>query len=109
MALASLSNGVTLPQKMWELGIAGKVACAIVGIPSSRLSLCVSGVQDLSGKDADTLHTLLKQLAEIQRAIPFPLSFRDAARWREILDRMEKAKIDIEDVGAAMDHIFKQS
>jgi|ERR1700682_2033824 len=107
MALASLSNGVTLPHKMWELGIAGKVACAIVGIPSSRLSLCVSGVQDLSVKDADSLHTLLKKLAEVQRAIPFPLSFKDAERWRGILDRMEKDNINIEDIGAAMEHIFK--
>jgi hypothetical protein len=107
MALPALSNGVTLPAKLWELGIAGKVACAILRIPSSRLSLCISGVQDLSAKDAVALHALLKTLSEIQRAIPFPLSFKDAEKWRDILDRMENENISIENIGAAMERIFK--
>jgi hypothetical protein len=109
MALASLSNGIVIPQKLWELNISAKVACKIVGIPSSRLNLCVSGIQDLSPDDAAAIHALLKKLSEIQHAIQFPLLFRDAERWREILDRMEKERIDIEDISVAMDHIFKQS
>jgi hypothetical protein len=60
--LSALSNGVTLPTKFFELGISGKIACAIIGVPASRLSLCVSGVQDLSARDAERLHGLCKML-----------------------------------------------
>jgi hypothetical protein len=106
MALTALSNGVTLPTKFFELGIAGKIACAIVGIPSSRLSLCVSGVQDLSPRDAERLHSLHKMLTKLQMAVPFPLSFRDADRWRDIVKRIEQDNINIDDIGVAMDKIF---
>jgi hypothetical protein len=108
MALAALSNGATLPSKMFDLGIAGKVACAIIGIPSSRLSLCVSGVQDLTAADAAALHGLIKKLNEIQHAIPFPLSFKDAEKWRNILKRMKEENISVEDIGDAMEQVFKQ-
>ena len=110
MALSALSNGVTLSAKMWELGISGKVACAIVGIPSSRLSLCTSGIQDLSPEDAAKLHALLKKLAAIQQAIRFPLSFsgnQTAERWRNILEQMEKDNINVDDISMAMEQIFQ--
>jgi hypothetical protein len=104
--LSALSNGVTLPTKFFELGISGKIACAIIGVPASRLSLCVSGVQDLSARDAERLHSLCKTLMKIQMAVPFPLSFRDADRWRDILKRIEQDEINIDDIGAALDKIF---
>src|ERR1700693_1360554 len=106
MALTALSNGVTLPTKFFELGISGKIACAIVDIPSSRLSLCVSNVQDLSARDAEKLPKLHQTLTKIQMNVPFPLSFKDAARWRDILKRIEQDNINIDDIGAAMNRIF---
>ncbi len=112
MALPALSNGVTLPAKMRHLGIAGKVACAIVGIPSSRLSLCTSGIQDLSSDDAAKLHALLNKLSEIQQAVhPFPLLFSGESiveRWKNILDRMDKENISVESIAVAMEQLFKQ-
>jgi len=49
MALTALSNGVILPERLARAGVSGKVACAVVGIPSSRLSLCVNVIQTLGG------------------------------------------------------------
>ena len=109
MTLPSLHNGITIPMKLSDLGCAAKVACAIVGIPSSRLSLCVGGIQDLSAADAAALHALCEKLSEIQQAIPFPLAFKNADKWREILNRMERENISVESIAAAMDLIFKQS
>jgi hypothetical protein len=104
--LTALSNGATLPVKLFDLGLSGKTACAILGIPSSRLSLCVSDIQDLSAKDAAALHGLIDRLSKIQKAIPFPLSFREVGRWREILDRMDRENIQVEDIASAMDKLF---
>jgi hypothetical protein len=42
----------------------------------------------------------------LQMAVPFPLSFRDADRWRDILKRIEIDEINIDDVATAMDRIF---
>ena len=107
MALTSLGNGVRIPAQMALVGIAGKVACAIVGIPSSRLSLCVSGVQDLQKEDAEALFALLRKLAAIQQAIPFPLSFAKADVWRKILERMDRHNIDVNDIRVALGQIFR--
>jgi hypothetical protein len=106
MSLTALSNGVTLPVKMFDLGISGKVCCAILGFSSSRLSLCVAGIQDLSPKDAADFHALLARLSAIQAAVKFPLSFREASRWREILDRMDRENIQPEDIAQAMNKAF---
>ncbi len=104
--LTALSNGIRLPAKMRELGISGKVACAIVGIPASRLNLCTTGVQDLSPGDAAKLHDLCHRLAAIQAAIPFPLNFGNADRWSAILEHMTQENVDVQALADAVDKVF---
>jgi hypothetical protein len=106
MSLTALSNGAILPVKLFDLGLSGKTACAILGVPASRLSLCVGGTQDLSPVDAANLYKLIKRLGDIQAAVKFPLSFRSADRWREILDRIDRKNIQVDDIASAMDKIF---
>jgi hypothetical protein len=93
---------------MRDLGISGKVACAIVGIPASRLNLCTTGVQDLSPKDAEKLHELCARLAAIQAAIPFPLNFGNADCWSAILEHMERENVDVARLADAVDKVFNR-
>jgi hypothetical protein len=106
VALAALSNGVLIPRKLAELGIAAKAACKIVGIPASRLNLCVSGIQDLSPADAQKLHGLCARLAEIQNSVPFPLNFGNADRWAAILEHMTRENVDVSALASAVDKVF---
>jgi hypothetical protein len=106
MALAALSNGTLIPRKLAALGITARAACTIIGIPPSRLTLCVTGVQDLSPVDAEKLHGLCARLAEIQAAIQLPLSFANADKWSAILEHFERESVDIAAMATALDKVF---
>jgi hypothetical protein len=106
MGLTALSNGVLLPRKMQALGISAKTACAIAGVSPTRLSVCTAGQKDLPAADAAKLHALLAKLNEIQSAIPFPLSFANAARWVAILEYLERENIGIAAMAECLEKIF---
>jgi hypothetical protein len=105
--LTALSNGVLIPRKLAELGIAAKAACKIIGIPPSRLNLCVSGIQDLSPQDAAKLHGLCHRLAAIQNAFQVPLDFSNADKWSALLEHLQD--VDIDALASAIERIFNRS
>jgi len=106
VALTSLSNGNRIKNKLADVGISARQVCAISGISAMRLSDCMRGVHDLPVHEAATLHTLLDKLADLQRALGFPLLFADAGFWRKKLQEMRDQDVTPAQIAEAMDKVF---
>jgi hypothetical protein len=105
--LTSLSNGARLKVRLPDTGLTGSFACALTGVSPTRLSLCLAGAKDLDPDDAAKLFALCDRLSRLQEALKFPLNFRDAAVWKELLQWMDECGAQPEDFGEAVRKVFK--
>jgi len=89
-----LNNEITR-MKMVSLGISTASLSEIAGINPNRVSLFVSGTKQLPNGDIEKLDRTLADLMRlVEAADPWPLSFKDVARIRELMARMRAGEFE---------------
>ncbi len=107
MYLTALSNGATIRAKKLDLpGLGDNFICVLAGIPPTRLTRCLNGIEDLRPEDAHKIHVLLDSLLALQKSIRFPLTFRNPEKFQIIFDQLQHDDITVEMLVARIEKAF---
>ena len=87
MAFATFSDENIVATGLRDLGISTNFLCAMVGRPSAAMvNLWLGGFRQLDSSMTRPLAEMIRSLQRIRDlAAPWPLSFRDPRRWKQLL------------------------
>lgn len=82
-----------IKQVLVDLDCPAMIFAAIVGIPATRLSRALTGIQDLGGEDSVAAKRILDEMKGLAKSVaPIPVSFRNAAVITRILDERREQR-----------------
>jgi hypothetical protein len=78
---------------MARLGLTQTMLSAYCGIPVSKLSPWFQGTRDISNLEVEKIHRTIDDLRKLEQAAqPWPISFADVSRIKELLERLRNGE-----------------